>query len=113
MPDDHADRRALLAARLRRAAEGGGELRRAPLSLAQQRLWFVEQMAPGGSAYTISSALRLEGALDVPRLSAALTRIRARHPSLRTRSGCTHRVGDGVEGQNRSQWAFNVTAQIA
>ena len=85
MPDDHADRRALLAARLRRAAEGGGELRRAPLSLAQQRLWFVEQMAPGGSAYTISSALRLEGALDVPRLSAALTRIRARHPSLRTR----------------------------
>ncbi|SFH83729.1 non-ribosomal peptide synthetase [Albimonas pacifica] len=92
MPEDHAipapetsDRRALLAARLRRAAEGGGELRRAPLSLAQQRLWFVEQMAPGGSAYTISSALRLEGALDVPRLSAALSRIRARHASLRTR----------------------------
>src|SRR5262249_39334479 len=36
---------------------------RAPLSFAQHRLWFIDQMEPGGSVYNIPIALRLEGAL--------------------------------------------------
>src|SRR5580698_6065654 len=33
-------------------------------SLAQQRLWFLEQMSPGNKAYTISCGLRFEGKLN-------------------------------------------------
>jgi amino acid adenylation domain-containing protein/non-ribosomal peptide synthase protein (TIGR01720 family) len=65
-----------------------GEL---PLSFAQQRLWFLEEFAPGGSGYVSAFALRLCGELDVAALSAALTGLVARHESLRT----TFEVVDG------------------
>ncbi|HEX7985883.1 MAG TPA: amino acid adenylation domain-containing protein, partial [Duganella sp.] len=56
-----------------------------PLSLAQQRLWFLAQMDPAaGAAYHIPAALRLEGVLDRAALKGALDRIVARHESLRT-----------------------------
>ncbi len=59
---------------------------RLPLSHAQQRLWFLEQMGAGepGSTYTISSRLRLRGALDRGALVRALDRLVARHETLRT-----------------------------
>ena len=81
---DPASKRALLAQRLKAAARAG-ETAQAPLSLAQQRLWFIDQMQPGQPVYTITAALRLSDDPDLPRLSAALDRIRARHGSLRTR----------------------------
>ncbi|MDO5611877.1 MAG: amino acid adenylation domain-containing protein [Paracoccus sp. (in: a-proteobacteria)] len=81
---DPAAKRALLAQRLKAAARAG-DTAQAPLSLAQQRLWFIDQMQPGQSVYTITAALRLTGPLDLDRLSAALDRIRARHGALRTR----------------------------
>ncbi|HET6230447.1 MAG TPA: amino acid adenylation domain-containing protein, partial [Longimicrobiaceae bacterium] len=51
---------------------------------AQERLWFLDQMEPGGAAYNMPAALRLSGALDVRALDAALGEIVARHESLRT-----------------------------
>ncbi|MBK4215983.1 amino acid adenylation domain-containing protein [Paracoccus caeni] len=81
---DPAQKRALLAQRLKSAAQAG-EVIHAPLSAAQQRLWFIDQMQPGQSVYTITAALTLEGVLDQARLTDALDRIRARHGSLRTR----------------------------
>ncbi|MEM8570007.1 MAG: amino acid adenylation domain-containing protein [Pseudomonadota bacterium] len=79
-------KRALLAEKLRRAAKGPSEgPRSAPLSLAQQRLWFIDQMQPGQSAYTIAAALSLDGTIDAGRLTQALTKVRERHESLRTR----------------------------
>lgn len=76
--------RALLAQKLR-AMKASGELRQAPLSLSQKRLWFLDQLQPGQPVYTIAAALDLTGPLDLPRLSAALDAIMARHGSLRTR----------------------------
>ncbi len=91
---DPTQKRALLAQRLKAAARAG-ETAQAPLSLAQQRLWFIDQMQPGQPVYTITAALRLRGDLDVARLSDALDRIRARHGSLRTRF--TDRDGSPVQ----------------
>ncbi|MFE4517494.1 amino acid adenylation domain-containing protein, partial [Kitasatospora sp. NPDC056783] len=56
----------------------------APMSYAQQRLWFLEEFAPGGAEYVTALALRLRGALDPGALGAALTALAARHEALRT-----------------------------
>jgi amino acid adenylation domain-containing protein len=56
----------------------------APLSAAQRRLWILEQLRPGTAAYNMAEALRIEGALDVPALRAALAGVVARHEALRT-----------------------------
>jgi surfactin family lipopeptide synthetase A len=54
------------------------------LSFAQQRLWFLDQLAPGGSAYNAPIAFRLEGPLDVAALEQSLNEIARRHETLRT-----------------------------
>ncbi|HEX2079055.1 MAG TPA: amino acid adenylation domain-containing protein, partial [Longimicrobium sp.] len=56
-----------------------------PLSFAQQRLWFLDQLEPGGSAYNLGYALRLAGVLDVDALERSLAEIVRRHEVLRTR----------------------------
>ncbi|MFB9876431.1 amino acid adenylation domain-containing protein [Planobispora siamensis] len=56
-----------------------------PLSPAQERLWFLEQYAPGTSAYTVAFAARLEGEIDPEALDRALHDVAARHESLRMR----------------------------
>ncbi|MFG2633928.1 non-ribosomal peptide synthase/polyketide synthase [Streptomyces sp. NPDC048362] len=56
----------------------------APMSYAQQRLWFLEEFAPGGAEYVTALALRLRGTLDTGALTAALGALAARHESLRT-----------------------------
>jgi natural product biosynthesis luciferase-like monooxygenase protein len=61
-----------------------------PLSLAQQRLWFIEQLEPGNLAYNILGAVRLRGELNAPALERAFNEIIRRHESLRT----TFAVGD-------------------
>ncbi|WP_162884869.1 condensation domain-containing protein, partial [Pseudomonas syringae] len=56
-----------------------------PLSFAQQRLWFLDQLDPTASAaYHMPAALRLTGTLDKPALKAALDHLVVRHESLRT-----------------------------
>jgi amino acid adenylation domain-containing protein len=55
-----------------------------PLSFAQQRLWFIEQLEPGQALYNIPIALRLHGALDVGLLGRAFAEVVRRHESLRT-----------------------------
>jgi amino acid adenylation domain-containing protein len=65
---------------IRRAARGED----LPLSFAQERLWFLDRLQPGVSAYNIPLALRLEGRLDRRRLAAALSWVARRHEVLRT-----------------------------
>jgi amino acid adenylation domain-containing protein len=67
----------------------------APLSLHQQRLWFLDQLEPGSAAYNIPTALRLSGDLDVAALQRALTEVVRRHQVLRT----TFVVRDGEPWQ--------------
>ena len=56
----------------------------APLSFAQQRLWFLAQLDPESAAYNLPAAVDLHGALDIPRLSITLQEIVRRHETLRT-----------------------------
>ncbi|MQS14934.1 amino acid adenylation domain-containing protein [Streptomyces kaniharaensis] len=55
-----------------------------PLSFAQQRMWFAEQLAPGTALQNVPLAVRLTGRLDTAALTEALRRVVARHESLRT-----------------------------
>ena len=58
---------------------------RIPLSYAQQRLWFIDQLARRSSQYNIPDILRFSGELDVRALQRTLETIAERHESLRTR----------------------------
>ncbi|MES1240893.1 MAG: non-ribosomal peptide synthase/polyketide synthase, partial [Acidobacteriota bacterium] len=66
-----------------------------PLSFAQERLWFLDQLDPGAAAYNVYGAVRLEGDLDVGRLIAAVQGIVRRHEVLRT---TFHGSIGGVDG---------------
>jgi len=55
-----------------------------PLSFPQERLWFLDQLAPGSSAYNIPMAFRMVGSLNVSALEQSLNEILQRHEALRT-----------------------------
>jgi amino acid adenylation domain-containing protein len=88
------EKRKMLELRLRTARAGGAELRALPrspdgptefpLSFAQQRLWVLDRMDPGTTAYNLPFVQRVRGALDVPALERALDAVRRRHEALRT-----------------------------
>ncbi|HEX6292022.1 MAG TPA: condensation domain-containing protein, partial [Herpetosiphonaceae bacterium] len=55
-----------------------------PLSFAQQRLWFFDQLQPDSAAYNIHTTVALDGQLDIATLERSFTALVARHESLRT-----------------------------
>ncbi|GAA1595385.1 hypothetical protein GCM10009764_18040 [Nocardia ninae] len=81
-----------LAARLEPIAGSGGRQaltrmprpEHIPLSLAQQRMWFLNQFDTASAANNIPFAIRLSGSLDVPALQAAVADLVERHETLRT-----------------------------
>ncbi len=66
-----------------------------PLSLAQERLWFLEQLAPLGNTYNEIMGLELDGALDQAALEGSFAELVRRHESLRTR------IETAADGQGR------------
>ncbi|HKX31469.1 MAG TPA: amino acid adenylation domain-containing protein [Blastocatellia bacterium] len=72
---------------VRRPREG-----RLPLSFAQQRLWFVEQLDPGSAVYNCPAAVRLKGRLDLAVLESVFNEIVKRHEVLRTRIEVVDRI---------------------
>jgi hypothetical protein len=54
-----------------------------PMSAAQKRLWFLNQLDPESAFYNIPSALRLKGSLNVPALEKSINEIIKRHEVLR------------------------------
>ena len=86
-------KRALLEQRLRQDGQESPALRTiqrcgardlAPLSFAQQRLWFLNQLEPDICTYNETSALSLDGELNIKALHGALNAIVERHEVLRT-----------------------------
>ncbi|AGC44009.1 non-ribosomal peptide synthetase [Myxococcus stipitatus DSM 14675] len=55
-----------------------------PLSFAQQRLWFLDQLQPGGATYNMPSFVRMNGRLDLAALQRAFDELVRRHEALRT-----------------------------
>ncbi len=92
LADLPADRRAQFLERIRSQAAGaakrGPAPRRdsgpAPLSHAQETLWFLSRLAPDTPAYNVPLCTRLQGDLDVDALREALATVVARHDALRT-----------------------------
>ncbi|HYV13327.1 MAG TPA: amino acid adenylation domain-containing protein, partial [Pyrinomonadaceae bacterium] len=56
-----------------------------PLSFAQQRMWFINQLEPDNVAYNIPTEVTLKGELDVSALEQTINEVVRRHESLRTR----------------------------
>jgi amino acid adenylation domain-containing protein len=68
--------------RIERDSQSGMRL---PLSFAQQRLWFLDQLVPNNPFYNSSEAVRIEGRLDLDVLESVINEIVRRHEVLRTR----------------------------
>ncbi len=65
-------------------SEETGEVNSFPLSFAQQRLWFIDQLEPGSFLYNVCTGVRIEGPLNVPSLQRSFDEIVRRHETLRT-----------------------------
>src|SRR5262249_21549583 len=67
--------------------------RSAPLSFAQQRVWFLQQLEPESSAYNLPGAFQLRGHLSIKALTGSFNEVVRRHEVLRT---CFHLVNGEV-----------------
>ncbi len=79
-----------------------------PLSFAQERLWFLDRLAAGGSAYNLAAAVRLRGGLEVAALAAAFREIARRHEVL----GATYGASSGTPFQRAGAEAAPELTQI-
>src|SRR5882724_1179725 len=91
-----------VSGRVKRVEAQEREQKRARLSFAQQRLWFLDQLEAGSSFYNIAGAVRLRGELKVAALEQSFREVVRRHESLRTsfrsRDGEPEQViGSGAE----------------
>ena len=66
-----------------------------PLSFAQERLWFLDQLSPGSALYNLPCSLHIDGELDVPAMAWGVNEVVRRHDALRT----TFTVVDGCPAQ--------------
>jgi amino acid adenylation domain-containing protein len=90
-----------------RASERVSEVTRtAPLSFAQQRLWFLDQYEPDNILYNLAHAIRLQGALDFTALEQSLNDILRRHEVLRTTFSI---VDDRPVQVIHKAWDFSLT----
>jgi hypothetical protein len=69
-----------VAEKIPRRVDGGP----APLSFAQQRLWFFDQFEPGNPAYNLVNTVLLQGKLDTVALEKSFSEVTRRHEALRT-----------------------------
>ncbi|EAQ35218.1 probable non-ribosomal peptide synthetase [Nitrobacter sp. Nb-311A] len=81
---------------------------RTTLSHAQERLWFLWNMDPAGTAYTVASTIRLNGKLDHAALRGAIDQIVCRHEALRTtfvaiEGRATQVIHDAMNVDNRHE----------
>src|SRR4028118_1954306 len=58
-----------------------------PLSFAQQRLWFLDQLEPHSSFYNLTAGVRLTGELDIQALQHSFTQLLSPHETLPTNTG--------------------------
>src|SRR5262249_13238178 len=72
------DKRVALERLLRARAD------RSKLSVAQERLWFLDQLEPNNAAYNVQASVALQGSLDVAALTGCLDEILGRHEGLRS-----------------------------
>ena len=72
----------------------------APLSYSQQRLWFLNQLAPDSPFYNVSGSIHLQGCLDLQALERAFNEVIRRHEILRT----SFPLVDGRPVQQVNQW---------
>ncbi|MFJ3798352.1 amino acid adenylation domain-containing protein [Streptomyces sp. NPDC090088] len=77
----------------------------APLSWTQERIWFEEQLSPGGTAYHMPVVLRVRGPLDPTALRTAVDALVARHDALRT-------VFSTEDGEPRQRVSAAVTVPV-
>ena len=84
------------------------EYQHVPLSFAQQRLWFLDQLTPGSAEYVVPFGFRVSGGLDVPALECAFSGLVERHELLRTRFAVDE---DGVPRQLIGE-PWRVTATV-
>ena len=103
-PVSIAEKRAKLANRLR-AASAAASTR--PLSFAQARLWFLDQLEPNSPLYNVPAAVRLTGELNFTALEAGFRAIIGRHESLRTRFDCSGETPTQVVN-NEFEFKLNV-----
>src|SRR6187549_1312068 len=85
-----------------------------PLSLAQERLWYLWKLDPDSSAYTISLNVRLDGELSAEQLCAAFDGVMRRHEILRTRfeerEGVAWQI---VEPDAQLDWSVHDLSELA
>src|SRR5262245_37269865 len=91
VPQLSETKRALLELRLaRKQLVPVPRQERMPLSYQQEGLWFLDQLNPGLSVYTIPTTWRIHGPLDTSKLQNALTQLVTRHEALRTHFPAHH-----------------------